>query len=246
MNLWQHAFKQGQKTVLKASPPGSLVAQLAEHAPHLWIWPLALPCMSSNSIISFPVISNSCCTGLMSQHVYGKAPQCSVLYYCTVICIRTKEVMREFLSCLTHSARRCLQGPGWQIHWTETPHWQPSWHPRWHVYQWETGPALWLVALPPVTGREEKTSQQLQITNTVCNTIFIHSLSILVWLNTGLKIGCQTLEKTTHTHLLLFDMASRKVNIYSVLVIDDPPDPGHRCIEKTFLLIQCPFLLSIW
>lgn len=50
----------------------------------------------------------------------------------------------------------------------------------------------------------------------------------------------------THTHLLLIDVVSREINIHSILVVHDPPDPGHGCIEQALLLIKRSLLLSIW
>lgn len=50
----------------------------------------------------------------------------------------------------------------------------------------------------------------------------------------------------THTHLLLLDMVSRKVYIHSILVVHQPTDPSHGCVEQTFLLIEGSLLLSIW
>lgn len=60
------------------------------------------------------------------------------------------------------------------------------------------------------------------------------------------KLKLRSFRCRTHTHLLLIDVVSRKVNIHCILVIHDSPDPGHGCIEQTFLLVQRSLLLSIW
>ncbi len=57
------------------------------------------------------------------------------------------------------------------------------------------------------------------------------------------KTNMQTEAVNTHR---LIDVVRRKVNVHSVLVVHDPPDPGHGCIEQTFLLVQRPLLLSVW
>ena len=70
---------------------------------------------------------------------------------------------RKAVRCLTRCAGRCLWGPGRLSRWTETPYWQLSWHPEWRVCRWETGPALWWAAPPPVPGKKQDTSDQARL-----------------------------------------------------------------------------------
>lgn len=147
--------------------------------------------------------------------------------------------------CLTRSAVWCLWGPGWQSHWTEIPYWQPSLHPGWHVCQWATGPARWWAAPPPMADKEEYTMY-----NKTCHLIlnwiqvqFLKSRFIQIYSKT--HSAMLKIHPHTNTHLLLIDMAGRKVDIHSIFVIHDPPDPGHRCVKQTLSLVQRPLLLCI-